>query len=74
MDELSRCIDQLEAEIGDGSVCSRRAICNGDTSDNIISSHSGGGVIGCMKCHKDNAYEQVTVTLLPPLHALHFNV
>lgn len=65
MDELSCCIDQLEAEVGVGSVCSRRAICNGDAGDNI-DSRGGGGVIGCMKCHKDNAYEQVTITLLPP--------
>ena len=71
MDELSGCIDQLEAEVGNGSACSRQAICNGEVGDNS-NSHAGDGIIGCMKCHKDNAYEQVTITLLPSLQALHF--
>jgi len=60
VDELSHCIDQLEAEISDGGVCSRSAMCNGEASDGR-DSHIAGNVIGCIKCHKDNAYEQVTL-------------
>lgn len=61
IDELSCCIDQLEAEV-DGSVCSRHVICNGEVADD---SQTGDSLIGCMKCHKDNAYEQVTTLLHP---------
>ena len=59
MDELSHCINQLEAEI-DGSACHRRPLCNGEVSDSSDSSRIDDKIIGCMKCHKDNAYEQVT--------------
>lgn len=52
VNELSQCINQLEAEIDDG-VCDRHT-CNGEavTSDNKT-------VVGCMKCQKDTNYEQV---------------
>lgn len=59
MDGLSCCINQLEAEI-DGSVCNRSAaVCNGEADG----TRSGGSLIGCMKCHKDNAYEQVSTLI-----------
>lgn len=64
MDELSDCIDQLEAEV-DSCMCNRRVGYNGQPNDNSSSSrNTSSAPIGCMKCHKDNAYEQVT-TLIP---------
>ena len=62
MDELSCCINQLEAEVN-SSARHRSVRCNGEAGDgdrsSSGSSHSG-AIIGCMKCHRDNAYEQVT--------------
>lgn len=70
VDELSCCIDQLEAEI-DSNMCNRHAICNGEADNGSNSSHRGGdSIVGCMKCHKDNSYEQVTTchNILTPIH------
>ncbi|XP_065888138.1 remodeling and spacing factor 1-like [Dysidea avara] len=74
VDELSQCINQLEAEIDDG-MCDRHT-CNGEavTSDSK-------SVVGCMKCQEDTNYEQMllcdqcngechTYCLYPPLFGI----
>jgi len=56
VDELSQCINQLEAEIDDGA--SDRHACNGEAV-----SIENKTVVGCMKCQEDTNYEQVRCSL-----------